>query len=251
MRIIMIGAGNAATVLCRCIIQSGHEVIQVFSRSRDHAASLAKELNTPFTNKPEEIQQDGDIYIAAIPDNALGELGKWLYLRNQLIVHTAGSMSIRILENVSKNHGVLYPLQTLNKQIKKLPRIPFLIDGNTVEDRTLLFDFAKSLSDDVTMADDQQRIHMHLAAVIVNNFTNHLFDLAQQLCNQHKLDFNMLMPLIEQTVSRLNLSNPADLQTGPAVRKDQSTIEKHLQLLENNPDLQKLYKIFTSSIQSR
>lgn len=250
MRIVMIGAGNAATVLGRCMTKSGHQVKQIFNRTRKHAQSLADEMDASFTTESSSILTDADLYVVAIADHALPQIGTWLSLQNRMVVHTAGSISIRILDPVSKNYGVLYPVQTLNKEMKDVPHIPFLVDGNTVEDRTLLFDFAKTLSNEVIVADDMQRSYMHVAAVIVNNFTNHLYNLAQQFCTQHQLEFKTLLPLIEQTTSRLKVADAKDLQTGPAIRKDQLTIDKHLQLLNDHPHLQQLYKTLTTNIQT-
>jgi predicted short-subunit dehydrogenase-like oxidoreductase (DUF2520 family) len=111
-----------------------------------------------------------------------------------------------------------------------------------------LFDFAKTISSTVSFAGDEQRLQMHLGAVIVNNFTNHLYVLAQEYCNKQGLDFALLHPLIQETALRLQNNNPVDVQTGPALRNDAETIQTHLNLLVKNEPLQKLYQMFTESI---
>jgi predicted short-subunit dehydrogenase-like oxidoreductase (DUF2520 family) len=179
MKIVLIGSGNVATVLGRKLIHAGHQVVQVFSKDALHAQTLARELNASYTAAWKEINQDGDLYIAAISDDCLPDLFQYLQLDRKLIVHTAGSVSKDILKKVSRNYGVLYPLQSLRKELMLIPPIPILIDANTIENLTLIHDFALTISEGVEQADDNKRIKLHLAAVIVNNFSNYLLALAE------------------------------------------------------------------------
>jgi hypothetical protein len=90
---------------------------------------------------------------------------------------------------------------------------------------------------------------MHLAAVFCNNFVNHIYVLMKEYCNKEGLDFNLLLPLIHETANRLNIMDPLEAQTGPALRKDAETIEKHLPILDSYPSLKILYQSITQSIQ--
>jgi predicted short-subunit dehydrogenase-like oxidoreductase (DUF2520 family) len=129
-----------------------------------------------------------------------------------------------------------------------MPEIPFLVDGNTPDDLAVISEFASTLSPMVQQAGDEERLKIHLAAVMVSNFTNHLYTMAQQYCRSEKLDFNMLMPLISAIAERIRHFEPASVQTGPAVRHDEHTISKHLELLKEHPELQEFYGLFTKSI---
>jgi hypothetical protein len=60
--------------------------------------------------------------------------------------------------------------------------------------------------------------------------------------------FDLLEPLIIETISKAIESGPENSQTGPAFRNDKNTIEKHLELLSFSPELQILYKELTLSI---
>ena len=84
--------------------------------------------------------------------------------------------------------------------------------------------------------------------MFVNNFPNHLYALAENYCKKEGIDFKELLPLIEETVSRLKDISPSNSQTGPAVRNDEETIEKHLSLLHAHPQMKKVYEALTSSI---
>ncbi|MEO6731117.1 MAG: Rossmann-like and DUF2520 domain-containing protein [Ferruginibacter sp.] len=249
MRVVIIGAGNVATVFGRLIIKANHEVTQVVSRSIDHAATLANELGCPFSNDIKRMDGTADIYIVAMADTALNELHDSFFLGEKLIIHTAGSVSKDILKMTSVNYGVMYPLQSLRKENTGLHQdIPLLIDGNSEQTITMIESFAVTLSSSVERANDEQRLKLHVAAVIVSNFTNHMYSLAADYCNKEGLNFKMLQPLIEETALRLRYYSPADMQTGPALRKDISTLDKHLRILSSHPELKKVYLRMTDSI---
>jgi len=251
MKVVIIGSGNVATVLGRRILHAEHEIIEVIGKNETHAKILADELHCDYSNNFVNISDHADIYIIAVSDNALSDLATQLQFQNKIAVHTAGSVSKNILQDVSKNFGVFYPLQTLRKEIKADLEIPILIDGNTEDTLAVIEDFAKTISDNVQTADDNTRSQLHVAATIVNNFSNHLFALAENYCDQQKIDFKLLIPLIEETAKRTEQFSPSQMQTGPAIRNDMQTIQSHLQLLENSPELKKIYELFTESIQKK
>jgi predicted short-subunit dehydrogenase-like oxidoreductase (DUF2520 family) len=131
----------------------------------------------------------------------------------------------------------------------QIPEIPFLVEGNTEDNGALIYDFATSISKHVQFASGQQRLMIHVAAIMVSNFTNQLYMLAEDFCNKEDLDFKMLLPLISETADRLSKFSPSEVQTGPAVRGDTNTIQKHLQLLKAYPFHQTIYHFLTESIQ--
>lgn len=249
MKVVIIGTGNTATVLGKLIKQSAHSIIQVCGRTAEATRLLAESLDAAYVTSMKEIDPDGDLYLLAVSDNALATIAGQFSFSSKLLVHTAGSVSIDVLKNASRNYGVLYPLQSLRKKVESLPVVPFLVDGNTSDDLTLLYDFAKTLSPLVQKAGDADRKKYHLAAVLVNNFSNHLYTLANNFCVGTKTDFNLLLPLIQQLPLRLHEYSPQELQTGPAIRNDQVTLDTQLTMLNDYPEIKNLYALFTKSIQ--
>lgn len=248
MQLVIIGSGNVASVLGRLCKQRGHQIVQVVSRNAKHAEQLAGELACSFTDYQGAMNTEADLYLVAVADTALFELDKTFSLGNKLVVHTAGSVSKEVLQPLSSNYGVLYPLQSLRREITYTTAIPLLVDANTAETLTLVEDFAKTLSDQVSLAGDEQRLRLHVAAVLVSNFTNHLYALAEDFCRKEGADFGLLIPLILETARRVEEASPAAMQTGPAVRKDTFTIEKHLRILSEHPQLKYIYIKLTDSI---
>lgn len=249
MKVILLGSGNTATVLAKMIVKAEHEVVQVWSRNFDHAKALAAKVHAQPIATLDEITSEADICIMAVSDAAIPQLAKQLQLRRKILLHTAGSVSKDVLCNSSPNYGVLYPLQSLRKEMMIIPPVPFLIDGSSDEVNALLEDFAHSLSENVEFADDATRLKMHLAAVMVSNFTNHLYAITEDYCNHRELDFKLLHPLIIEVACRLTQGHAVDMQTGPARRGDEETIQKHLQLLDEDEHLQHLYGELSQSIQ--
>lgn len=248
MRIVIIGSGNVATVLGRIFKKNGHQVIQVMSRHHSNAKILADELGCAYTNYDGVTDMSADIYLVAITDSVLFDLNKSFSLGNKLIVHTAGSVPKDVLQNISTNYGIIYPFQSLRKEMELIPEIPLLVDGNTEEATILIEDFAKTLSPSVRRTTDDERLKLHVAGVVVNNFTNHLYTVAEDFCRKENVDFKLLFPLIQETTRRIIVYAPKDVQTGPAVRNDVFTLDKHLRILSTHPKLKYLYLKLTDSI---
>ncbi len=249
MEIVIIGTGNTAAVLGRMLKAAGHVILQVYGRDAAAASALAYELDCESTNYWAVVNRNAHLYIIAVSDIAIPDILRELHLAEKTVVHTAASVSKDIFKNSAQHYGVMYPLQTLKKGTDRLPSVPIIIDAS--DERTLeqIAAVAGSISETVVRGDDETRLKMHLAAVFCNNFVNHLYELMQEYCKKEKLDFNLLLPLIEETAQRLKQLPAAQAQTGPALRGDQLTLDKHRELLKNHPHLLKIYEVMTESIQ--
>lgn len=250
MNIVMIGSGNVAAVLGRKLKAAGHNIVQIYSRNASVASELAYEWDTESTNYKSMIQKNADLYIIAVDDQSIAAVADDLRLPGKIVVHTAASVPMDVLKDVSDHYGVLYPLQSLRKDISTITDIPLFVDGNDDYTKSRLHSLAASVSkEQVGMAGDDDRAKLHVAAVVVNNFTNHLYQLAEAYCLKEGIDFKLLLPLIEETALRLRENSPAQALTGPAIRHDKQTIEKHLDILQSHPKLRNIYLMMTESIQ--
>jgi len=250
MQVVIIGSGNTASILSKLLLANGFKINQVISRNLKHAEILANALNCPASDFSSPMDETADIYLIAVSDKIIHEVFNYIPKNNKLILHTAGSVSINVLENVSNQFGVLYPLQSLRKEIDVIPEIPFLIDGNNEAVVEMIMQIGKKISKQVAIANDEMRLKLHLSAVMVNNFTNHLYTMAADYCKKEQLEFDLLKPLIFETANRLKNVQPNEVQTGPAIRNDSDTIEHHEILLENYPELKEMYTYFTKQISS-
>lgn len=250
MKIVIVGSGNVASVLGKELFAAGHFITQVVAHQQWHqAAALAAMLHAEVISELLQLDVHADLYLLAISDSALPGVAKSFPTVTGIVLHTAGAVSIHVLANTSGRYGVLYPLQSLRKEKTAYGHIPLLIDGNTGETLQSIQQVAGSISSLVQQSDDASRLRLHTAAVIVSNFTNHLYTLTYDYCSREGLDFSLLVPLITETADRLWQYAPAQMQTGPAARNDVVTIAKHVELLAVYPSLQLLYNVLTTSIQ--
>ena len=248
MNIVIIGSGNVAASLGRKLVKAGHHIVQIMSRNAKAASELAYEWDSESANYTSLINKSADVYIIAVSDNAIEEVIKDLRLPGKVVVHTAAAVKMDILSKVTDNYGVFYPLQSLRKEIET-PAIPIYTEAANERTKALLVELAQSIYNaPVHSADFDKRSKLHVAAVVVNNFTNHIFTLAEDYCQKEGIDFAELLPLINNTINRLNNEPPSTMQTGPAVRLDYETIAKHEALLKAHPKLLNLYKFLTESI---
>jgi predicted short-subunit dehydrogenase-like oxidoreductase (DUF2520 family) len=228
--------------------QNGHFILQVWGRDILKAEILAQLVNAKAVAGLKDITKNADVYIIAISDKAVQGLIDQLSLPGALVLHTTASLSKHVLKDVSNRYGVLYPLQSLRKLMDEQTPIPFLIDGNTETVIKEIQKLAASISDTVVVADDETRVKLHVAAVFACNFTNYMYLQSASFCEKENLDFSLLQPLIEETATRLKGHHPSEVFTGPAVRGDVATLEKHLSLLESYPELEELYKELSNKI---
>ncbi len=248
MKIVIIGTGNVATVLGKKLTTAGHSIMQVYGRNREAAMTLANQFSATACSSIEAIEQEAELYIAAIADSALTDIAAHLQLQNQLLVHTAGAVSINIFKEVSANYGVFYPFQSIRKEIEPMPELPIMVDANTTAAKEQLLSIAKTISQKVSIANDAARMRYHLCAVVTNNFSNYLNVLAADYCHRNGLDFSNLLPLFDESARRMHYFSPRQVQTGPAIRKDTATMQRHLALLKDDPALAVLYQVFSDEI---
>ncbi len=251
MNIVILGTGNTATVLSRKLKNAGHRIVQVFGRDASAASKLAYELDTESTNYWSVVKKDADVYLIAVTDSAISDVARHLHVPGKVVAHTAGSVSKDILKKTSHHYGVFYPLQSLRKEREGSPDVPIFVDASDAVAKKKLESLAHSIAgEQVAEANDDTRLKLHIAAVIVGNFTNYLYVMAEDYCKKEEIDFKQLLPLIEETAERVKTVSPRQAQTGPALRHDIETIQKHLDLLQSHPQLKKMYEFMTEAIQS-
>lgn len=249
MRICLIGAGNLATQLGMALSEKGHQLVQVWSRTVKSAAALASKLNCPYTTEVSSISSDTDIYIIAVSDTAIESILAKRNWNNALVVHTAGSIPMRILAPYCRNFGVFYPFQTftITKKVD-FCLVPVCIEASSPENLEILNVLAKSISQNIKLFDSDQRQQIHLAAVFACNFVNHLYAIGEELLWEKGIDFEILKPLILETAAKVVDQSPFSSQTGPAIRNDKIIMDKHLSMLNNHPELKTIYGQFSERI---
>jgi predicted short-subunit dehydrogenase-like oxidoreductase (DUF2520 family) len=248
-QIVLIGAGKVGIQLGTILKRKGLEVLQVCSRNEANARSLAKQLNSEFTTDVSALNPDGDLYILTVSDAAIEKVLDPEVFQGKFVVHTSGSVPMNVLDSVCPDYGVLYPLQTFSSDRElDFERIPMCIEANSRINLERLEDLAQRISSTVRRIDTKERKILHLAAVFACNFPNFMYIQAEKILARSGLDFDLLKPLILETAQKVQEMDPVHAQTGPAIRGDEAILQAHLELLKNQPDLQKFYRGISQSI---
>ncbi|AOM78322.1 Rossmann-like and DUF2520 domain-containing protein [Pedobacter steynii] len=249
MKIVCIGSGNVATHFSNAFKSAGSELVQIWSKNPEHAAELAIKTGAKPIADLKEIDNNADVYLIAVKDDAIEEVIAQLSAVKGMIVHTSGATDIDVFPATIAKYGVLYPLQTFSKhKAIDFNQVPLCIEAKDEEILKSLKSIALMLSPLVYEVNSEKRRILHLSAVFACNFVNHLYTLSNEILQRNELDFEILRPLIMETAEKVQNAFPVDVQTGPAIRNDEQTITKHKELLSNMPELKDIYETLSKSI---
>ncbi|MBN1252586.1 MAG: DUF2520 domain-containing protein [Bacteroidales bacterium] len=249
LNIVLIGAGNVASHLSIELLNTGCNILQIYSRNIDSAKELAQKTNSDYTNNLNLLNKNADLYIVSITDNAIKGIIQHPDFKTDNIVHTAGSVGIEVFKTHSENYGVFYPFQTFSKGKNiNFKEIPICIEASNKNFEDFLFNLANKISNKVYKMNSEQRKYLHLSGVFASNFANHMFYIASNILQEQNIDNKILNPLIQETANKLLQLSAFDAQTGPAVRNDTESIKKHLDLLSSKPEFIQIYKLISEDI---
>ena len=277
-KIVFLGSGNLATHLSLALKAAGEEIIQIFSRTQEHAQTLADKLHCASCTSINDIRTDADVYIFSVKDDALPSLIEQLAVklsgrhiledtqsstslstgeggeRAPILLHTAGSVPMSVFpetmhyELCTMNYGVLYPMQTFSKDrsvnFREIPCFIEANDNNTLEE---IKGIASKVSDHVLEMSSEKRRKLHLAAVFACNMTNHCYRLAEKVLEEEGVDFSLYLPLIQETANKVKELSPRKAQTGPMVRYDKTIMDAQIALI-NDERTRQIYRLMEDSI---
>ena len=245
--LVIIGTGKLASNILEQLIKCDDFQVYMVGRNSDKLNQFVAQFPRLKKLHISEIPENA-ICLICVSDSAIAEISSFIPKHVSLVVHCSGSMKLDEISIHHENTAVVWPLQSFTSQAVNWERIPLIVEIKTETALQELDVFLKALSGPVSMLDFEHRKRLHLAAVIVNNFSNHIFAQAQDYCTKNDLPFNALQPLIELTVSRIGKGNLAEFQTGPANREDLITMNAHLELLKDDEMLRALYSTVSDSI---
>ncbi len=247
--VIIIGAGNVGLHLGKAVSVLKLSSLRIYTHKA--VSGFNEDIRMFLTNDQSVFSEKADLVILAVNDDSISAVSSRLEDQGQIVVHTSGSTHLDILSGFSR-YGVLYPLQTFSagREIN-YNSIPFFTEANKADVLQELNDFAGLISSSVNEAGSEKRLKMHISAVFASNFVNHMFSQAEEICREEGIDFNVLMPLIKETVDKASEMAPDKAQTGPAARNDRNTISKHLEALKSDQQKQELYRLMSEYIQKK
>ncbi len=253
--ISFIGSGNLAWHLAPALDNIGFSVKEVYSRNPRNAKQLTGRLyqaevkaTLDFSTSPSRV------FIIAVADDAIQAIAQDIILpEGAILVHTSGSQPLSVLGYAATPHiGVFYPLQTFSKTKKVDFRdIPIFIETETEEAEAICLRMAKQISSNVQKIGSRERKALHVAAVFASNFANHMLTISKDLLLKNGLSFDLLKPLISETLNKGLSIGPENSQTGPAKRGDFEILDKHVEFLQYDESLAAIYKLVSQHIIDR
>jgi predicted short-subunit dehydrogenase-like oxidoreductase (DUF2520 family) len=241
--IALIGTGNVGFHIGNQLLALGISIECFYTRNRVHQVELCDRWSTKNCTEISSIQSD--LVIVCVSDDAVQTVIEQIPTKCK-VLYTAGSVELASI--MRENCGVLYPLQSFNRAKKiDFSTVPFLIESDSTAFTEEIRTFALLLSPKVTVASSTERGLYHLAAVWINNFTNHMIYTAKNISDENHLNWDYLLPLLHETVAKISTLSPYDAQTGPARRNDEQIIQKHLDLQDGMQ--QEIYLLISKSIQ--
>jgi predicted short-subunit dehydrogenase-like oxidoreductase (DUF2520 family) len=240
LKIALVGNGNVGTYLWKAFANTDVHC-GLFARKPEGNQHALESLYSKIALF--------DVVLLCVKDDAIASLSATLPAGNYLLAHCSGAANLNVLDAKHAQRGVFYPLMSLKAGHAVSPnQIPFCLEWEQEDSLDTLTELSNALGAAWFPVNSTQREQLHLAAVFAHNFSNHMFRIAQDLLDTHHLDFKILLPLLQQNLEMLHHKKAKDLQTGPAIRQDTGTINKHLHLLPNET-LKVLYSTITNSIQ--
>ena len=229
--------------------EEGIEIKCIYNRTIWKANELAERCGSIATDSLISIPHS-NLIIVAVSDDHIQKVAEELYsIHNDVaLIHTSGALTLEVFPDQMQNVGCIWPLQSIKKGEKyNRSEVPLCIDANNTKFRNSLKDLCDRISDDVIYLPSEKKKYAHVAAVLSNNFSNHLLSLSEEYCTQHSIDFGILKPLILSSLNKIKTNSPKELQTGPARRMDMNTINDHMDMIAD-PQTKKIYREITRSI---
>lgn len=244
----LIGSGKVASHIVPAMVAGGLKCVGVYSPTRTHAEVLAQKIDSTAIELSQLLESEVDFVLISIKDDAIGDVAQSFPTDYpHVVLHTSGATSIDALAPI-RHRGVLYPLQTFSTdRVLHIPDIPIFTEASDEVTLNTIYSITKALdSKEIHSLSSEERVKLHLASVFACNFVNHLYAQSDTVMKSIGLNFTLLSPLIEETLSKAKEFDPHTVQTGPAVRNDKKTINRHLNLLEG--DARRIYEVITQSI---
>lgn len=244
----IIGTGNVAHWFVYAFQKAGIKIQQIYGRDLTKCQNLAETCDSEAIQDLSKLKKNSDLYLFSVKDDSYEEVAAQIPFELPLAVLTSGTISARVLAPVTPRFGTIYPCQTLNSGIDfSAVEVPLCVEGGDVDTEALLLQLAAQLSHRTLILHEEERRQLHLAAVFACNFTNALYSIAFDLLKNAKIEPHVLLPLLQNSLKKLNTMTPEEAQTGPAVRNDKQVINKHLDMLQGTP-YREIYEILTQEI---
>jgi len=269
IKIGFIGPGKVGVSLGRYFTHKGIKLSGFYGTNLKSTIDAANITKSKFYDNIQDIVKESDILFITTPDDMISIIDrefKKFDLNNKSICHTSGSLKSNVLSNAKHSGALIYSIHPIfafsnkNTNLKELENIFFSIEGETIENSSLndyindgkfpIINLIKTLGNEYFIRSTETSSIYHLANVFVSNLTLSLLEIGTSYLKKLGLSeedaLNAIKPLVQGNIDSIVKKGFVNSLTGPILRGDISTIEKHISVLEKED--KELYKILSLNL---
>lgn len=255
--ISIIGAGRLGTSLGVALSKKGYRIKFLSCRTSLSAEESRKIIGEGKASTDNTLAaRAGDIVILSLPDEEIVKVTKELAdtdinWSEKFIFHCSGLLSSEILKSLKAKGALtasIHPVQSFaHKRTppEQFENIYFGLEGEAraLEESQKII---QKLGGRSFIISAENKALYHTACSIASNFFVVLLDTASSLLKevglQEEKAFQVLLPLVKGTLHNVKKFDIHASLTGPVIRGDKASVEKHLEALRKFPPFYEMYR---------
>lgn len=255
--IAIVGAGNLARTLAPALREAGYRIREVVSRSspasRKRARTIARRVGARAVVLDSFDLHAGVVWIC-VPDREVQPCARSLALlrgdwHGKVVLHTSGSLTSEELEPLARlgaQVAAVHPLMTFVRSSQpSFEGVGFAVEGDRAAVRVAR-EMVARLGGETFRITKKQKAAYHTWATLASPMMTALLAVAEQAANLAGVSSRQarrrMMPILRETLENYSQFGPAAGFSGPIVRGDAATVEKHLRTLHSSPAAAAVYR---------
>lgn len=253
----VIGPGRVGSAIAVGARRAGIRDVFIGGRHQDAVEEAVKLATGSKACRMAEAARHADIVLLSVSDNAIALVAKQLaeedgFRKGAIVAHLSGALDSGVLRPAKELCGACiasaHPLNTYPSVVAAVDEKPgthWFLEGDE-EAIEKLTDLIERLGDQPHAITGEGKAIYHAASVVACNYLSTLMDTALEMMEQagvgKEIAWSALRPLVFSTMTNIDKMGPQAALTGPIVRADLVTLEKHMQAMkDSSPELRKLY----------
>lgn len=259
-RAAIIGGGKVGTTLGRILVEEGHHVACVISRTARSAKASADFIGCDVAGTDiAAIPGDVNLILIATPHGAVPDVARALgrlerEMKDVAVCHASGMLTAAVLDPVKAKGATVFsfhPIQAFPRTfacddiVPNVRGISYGVDGTAAGVR-MAHMLARALKGYAVEIPPKMRAFYHAAAVVASNHLTTLLGVLHEMSPSFAPEgtdwMSIYFPIIMGSIGNARAATPAVALTGPIARGGVETVARHLDALGRTaPDLVPFY----------
>jgi len=258
LKISFVGAGKVGFTLGKYFKLNGLHIAGFFSNNPESAIEASDFIGCSYFLSLNELVENSEIIFITTNDDSIIKVWKklkHLKIEGKIICHCSGSLSSEVFNDINNSGAYqysihpMYPFKDKYNSYKNFKTAYFSMEGHP-EHFHYLKGLIESLGNSVLSISKESKGEYHLANVMVSNLVLSLINISVDTLSNCGVDsktaLKAMAPLINSNVDNILSHSFEDAITGPVVRGDVNTLNKHIESI--NSDYKELYKTLSLNL---